>query len=71
MNKILHGDFWSAVLLNPIGYLVLLVIARRLLTLMLGEKRMKKFNDKRINTALVVTFIAMGTIVFLVRRSLV
>ncbi len=67
--SILHGQLGDAAMLNPIGFIVVFVLIRRLAYLVFGETAVARISDKRIDYALLVVFIACLIVVPLLRTA--
>ena len=64
---ILHGRFADAASLNLLGYLVLLLVARRMVTLASASEEQAWFNRPEVDRVLLIGGIAVATVQFLLK----
>lgn len=64
---ILHGRFADAASLNLLGYLVLLLVARRMVTLARASEEQAWFNRPEVDRVLLIGGIAVATVQFLLK----
>lgn len=64
---ILHGRFADAASLNLLGYLVLLLVARRMVTLARASEEQAWFNRPEVDRVLLIGGIAVASVQFLLK----